>query len=102
MKKWKNACVYLRTAQTWLFRSVCVNLVVFRAKWLGSRSFFTCYDEFDVLGWFPCENIQERMCLHANGSNRPVSERLGQLSALSHKIARGALFFTCYDEFDVL
>ena len=39
--------------------------------------FFTCFDEFDVLGWFPCENIQECMRFDANGSNRAVSERLG-------------------------
>ena len=35
--------------------------------------FFTCYDEFDVLAWFPRENIQECVRLHANGSNRAVS-----------------------------
>ena len=64
--------------------------------------FFTCYDEFDVLGWFPSENIQEYMCLPANSSNLAVSERLGEFSAFSRKMLWGALFFTCYDEFDVL
>ena len=64
--------------------------------------FFTCYDGFDVIGWFPRENMQECMHLHANGSNRAVSERLGQFSALLQKTTRGALFFTCYDLFDVI
>ena len=36
----------------------------------GSGSaLFTCYDEFDLLGLFSCENIQECVRLHANGAN---------------------------------
>ena len=46
--------------------------------------FFTCYDEFDVLGWFPLENIHECVRLHANDSNRAVSELLR--SCLEHLV----------------
>ena len=100
VKTSKNPCVYMRTAQTWLFRSVWVNSALLQAKWFKtdcsgvvlepsgifsalSRKtargalFFTCYDELDVLGWFPSENIQECVPLNANGSNRPFSGRLG-------------------------
>ena len=63
--------------------------------------FFNCYDVFDVNGGFPCENIHECERLHSNGSNRAVSERLGEFIALSRKTARGVLFFSCYDLFDV-
>ena len=64
--------------------------------------FFTCYDEFDVLGWFPCENIHVCVRLHANGLNRAVSVCLGKFCALSRKTARRTLFCTCYDVFDVM
>ena len=62
---------------------------------------FTCYDLFDVIGLFSRKNIQVCVRLHANRSNRAVSERLGEFSARLHKTARRALFFTCYDVFDV-
>ena len=39
MKTSKNSFVYMRTAQTGLFRSVWVNLVLLHAKRLGERSF---------------------------------------------------------------
>ena len=64
--------------------------------------FFTYYDEFDVLGWFPCRNIHVCVRLHANGLNRAVSVCLGKFCALSRKTARRALFCTCYDVFDVM
>ena len=64
--------------------------------------FFTFYDVFDVNGWFPSENIRECVRFHANGSNRVVSVRLGQFSALLQKTAWGAVFFTCFDLFDVI
>ena len=57
--------------------------------------FFTCYDVFDVIGWFPFENIQESALTY---------ERLkpGSFGARSRKMARQALFFSCYDVFDAV
>ena len=77
MRKHRRKRVYMSTAQTGLFWSVWVNSVLSRAKTVRAALFFTWYDEFDVLGWFPRENIQECVRLHAKGSNRAASERLG-------------------------
>ena len=67
--------------------------------------FFICCDVFDVIGWFPHENIQE-CAFRANGSKRAHLElfrsRLSYFDALSCKTAREALFLTCCDLFDVV
>ena len=47
--------------------------------------FFTCYDVFNVIGWLARENTQECTRLQANCTNRAVSERLGEFSALHAK-----------------
>ena len=77
-------CLYTN-GQTGLFQRVWVNSDLFSRKMPRVALFFTCYDEFDVLGWLPCKNIQECVRLLANGSNLAVSERLGEFSALSRK-----------------
>ena len=57
MRKHPRMRVYMRTAQTGLILScsgaVWANLVLFRAKRVGERFVF------DVIGWFPCKNIQQ-------------------------------------------
>ena len=90
-----------QTAQTGLFRSVSVNTVLFCAKRLEKRSFslvMMCLMYLDGSDVKPPKNAR----LEANGSNRAVSKHFGEFSALSHKTCRGALFFTCYDVFDVI
>ena len=82
--------------------------MLFCAKWVRERSFgvlsckmgrgalfLTCYDVFGVIGWFPCENIEESAFTY---------ERLkpGSFEARSRKMARQVLFFTCYDVFDIV
>ena len=97
----KNVGFYMRTAQTGLFQSVWVNSVLFRAKRLGSRSVALVMKSLMCWG-FPREKMEECVCLLANSSNLVVSERLGQFSALSRKTPWVMLFYTCYEEFDVL
>ena len=96
-------CMHLHMNGSNLAVSECLGeFCVLSHKTSRRAPFFTCYHVLDVFAWFPCKNTQESTHLHANGSNQAVSERLGEFSALLHKTCQGALFFTCYDVFDVV
>src|SRR3712207_186340 len=43
-----------------LFRSRSGEFGALSIKMIREAFFFTCYDVFDVIGWFPCEKTEKR------------------------------------------
>ena len=75
--------------------------MLLHAKRLGEHSFSLVMMSLMYLDASDAKT-PKNACLQANGSNRAVSERLGEFSAFFAQNGLGTLLFTCYDGFDVI